>query len=182
MNDFVNKIINIDFGQILSYLLSLELQDKLLPVKIVFMAASAALIGLMIFLMSKTHYWEWLYLQDVGQFFTMRSFGAKKISRTWTKILGRLEKGLEPEHKLAIIEADELLDSSLKKMGYEGQTLEERLGKIPSATLPNVDQVSEVHRLRNNIVHDPNFRLTADEAKNAMDVYGQAFRNLQILE
>lgn len=186
MNDIirnsVDKITNIDLEAVLAFLLSDDLQFKLLAVKIAFMAASAALVGLIIFLMSKTHYWDWLYLQDVNQFFTMRSFGGKKISRQWVKTLERLEKGLEPDYKLAVIEADELLDSSLKKMGYEGQTLEERLGKIPSTTLPNVDQVTEVHSLRNSIVHDPNFRLTADQAKDAMNVYEQAFRNLQILE
>lgn len=180
MIDFI-KNINIDFGDIFSYLISAGLQDMLLPAKIAFMAISTILVGLLIFLMSKTHYWEWLFIQDFVQFVTMRPFGAKRINRQWGKVTERLDKGSEPEYKLAIIEADDLLDSSLKRMGYAGQTLEERLGKLTSATLPNIEQIYETHRLRNNIVHDPDYRLVLEEAKKALDVYSQAFKDLQIL-
>lgn len=182
VNDFLNIIGNIDFSATLHYLnTSPEIQRILLIAKLAFMAISFVLVGMIIFFLSRTHYLEWLFIQDAAQFFTMRPLGAYKITKQWNKIVGRLEAGSEPDYKLAVIEADDMLESSLKKMGYDGQTLEEKLGKLSSATLKNIDQLYEVHRLRNNIVHDPDYRLTLDEAKKSMDVYAQAFRNLQIL-
>lgn len=180
--DLLSNInINIDFYSIISYLVSADLQNRLFAVRIAFTAIIIALLGVVIFLASKTHYLEWLFLQDVVQFVTMRPFGAKKITGQWNKITRRLEAGTEAEQKLAVIEADDMLDASLKRLGYAGQTLEEKLEKLTSATLPNMEQIHESRRLRNNIVHDPDYRLSSEEAKKALDVYAKAFRDLQIL-
>jgi len=180
--NFINNLNNIDFNKIIFYLTSSEIQETLFPVKVVFSAIFVILMGIIVFIMSRTNYLKWLFVQDLTQFITMRPFGAKRITGQWNKVLGRLEAGAEAEYKLAVIEADDLMDASLKKMGYDGQTLEEKLGKLTSVTLPNIQQLLEVHRLRNNIVHDPDYRLTLEEAKKAMDVYNKAFQDLQILE
>ncbi|MBI2450602.1 MAG: hypothetical protein HYV47_03665 [Candidatus Nealsonbacteria bacterium] len=181
---FISNI-NIDFNEIILrlilYLTSNELQDKLLVLKIVFLAIIAALLGLIIFTISRTHYLQWWFIQDVSQFLTRRPYGAKKINRQWNKILERLETGIESDYKLAIIEANDMLDASLKRLGFDGQTLEDKLKNLTSATLPNILQLFEIYRLRNNIVHDPDYRLALNEAKAALDVYAQAFRDLQIL-
>lgn len=172
---------NIDFNAVLSLITLPKIQAILFPVKIAFFALSAGFIGFIVFALLRTHYLQWLFIQDIIQFFTMRPFGAKKITKQWSKITDYLEKGNESEYKLAVIEADDMLDVSLKRLGYAGQTLEEKLEKLTSATLTNIKQLYEVHRLRNNIVHDPDYRLTLDEAKKTLDVYSQAFRDLQIL-
>jgi hypothetical protein len=172
---------NIDLNTIIYYLTSPEIQAKLWPLKIAFLAISAFLLLGIIFLLLRSHYLRWLFFQDLTEFITRRPFGAKRITRNWGKILARLESGTESEWKLAVIEADDMLDSSLRRMGYLGQNLEERLQKLTSATLPNIEQVHLAHQTRNNIVHDPDFHLTQDEARKTMDVYSQAFRDLQIL-
>lgn len=172
---------SIDFNALISCLTSNETQEALFSVKIAFLIFSFILVGIIIFALSRSHYLQWLFIHDIAQFITMRPFGAKKITREWNKILKRLETGSESEYKLAIIEADDMLDTSLKRMGYVGETLEEKLEKLTSATLPNMQQISEMHRLRNNIVHDPDYRLVLGEAKRALEVYDQAFRYLQIL-
>lgn len=179
--DFLNININFDFNAVISYLVSSEIQERLFTVKIAFWAISVIMLGIIIFTLLRTHYLQWLFVQDFVQFFTMKPYGAKRITRQWNKIAGRLKAGIESEYKLAIIEADDLMDASLKKMGYVGQTLEEKLGKLTSATLPSIEQVYEVHRLRNDIVHDPDYRLALDEAQKTLDVYHRAFQDLNIL-
>ena len=176
---------NIDFDSVISriflFLTSPETQVAFLPVQIAFMVVSIILLGIIIFVLSRTHYLQWLVIQDAVQFITMRPFGAKKMTRQWGKIAERLETGLETEYKLAIIEADDMMDASLKRMGYDGQTLEKKLEKLTLATLPNIQQLYEVHQLRNNVVHDPDYQLSLEEAKKALDAYNQALRDLQIL-
>ena len=181
----MNLNLNIDFNTIvytvISFLTSPEIQEKLFLVKIVFLVISGFFLGLIIFILLRTHYLQWLFLRSFTEFFTYRPFGAKKITRAWNKILRRLETGVESESKLAIIEADNMLDSTLKRMDYPGQTLEERLSKLTKATVPNLEQVYEAHGVRNSIVHDPDYRLTPEEAKKTLDIYDQTFRDLQIL-
>ncbi len=170
-----------DIANIISYLNSSEIQTILLPVKIIFLLIFGFFLAMIIFILLKTHYLQWLFFRDLAEFLTRRPYGAKKITRSWGKILRRLETGPESEYKLAVIEADNMLDVVLKRLGYTGATLEERLGKLTSATVPNIAQIYEAHKIRNNIVYDPDYRLSLDEAKRTVGVYGQAFRDLQIL-
>ena len=180
-NNFINVINNIDLEDILFYLTSGEFQETLLPARIVFLLIIAIMLGVIIFTISRTHYFQWMFYRDASSFLRMGSIGAKKMTRQWNKILARLQVASESEYKLAVIEADDMLDTTLKKMGYDGQTIEEKLGKLTSAVMPNIEQLHEIHRLRDHIVHDPDYRLTIDEAKKALEVYGRSFRDLQIL-
>ncbi len=180
--DFLNlDFLNIDFNAVISFLTSAEIQEKLLPVRIAFLVISGIFLGIIVFILLTSHYLQWLFIQDMWEFITYRPFGAKRITRRWRKILKRLETETESEYKLAVIEADDLLDSSLKRMGYAGQNLEERLDKLTSATLPNIEAVKKAHQTRNDIVHDPDYRLSLEEVKKTLDIYDQAFRSLQIL-
>jgi len=172
---------NIDFNSIISFLTSTEIQEKLFPVKVVFLLISGIFLAIIIFILLTSHYLQWLFIQDFWEFLTRRPFGAKRITRRWKKILRRLETETEAEYKLAVIEADNMMDNSLKRMGYAGHNLEERLDKLTSATLPNIEQIHQAHRTRNNIVHDPDYRLSLDEAKKTLEIYSQAFQALHIL-
>lgn len=170
-----------DINNIISYITSFEIQAKLLPVKIAFLTVALFFLMMIVFTLLRTQLLQLLFFQDFVEFFTYRPFGAKRMTKAWNKILRRLDAAVESEYKLSVIEADDMLDGSLKRMGYEGQTLEERLQKLTSATLSNIEQVYEAHKIRNNIVHDPDYRLSLDEAKKTLEIYGQAFQDLQIL-
>ncbi len=171
----------INLNSIVSFLTSPDIQAKLFWVKIGFLSVGGIFLAGIIYVLSKSHYLEWTFNQDLWGFFTFRPFGAKRITRNWKKTLRRLETGSESEYKLALIEADNMLNNSLKRMRYHGQTLEERLQKLTSATLPNIEDIYKAHQLRNNIFHDPDYRLTLDEAKRTIEVYEKAFTALQIL-
>jgi len=173
--------ININLDTVISFLISPEIQQKLLWVQFAFLLISLILLITTIILILKTHYYQWLFGQDFWEFFTFRPFGAKRITKIWDKIANRLSTGSESESKMAIIEADDLLDASLKRMGFTGQTLEEKLGKLTAATVGNLDDVYAAHKVRNNIVHNPDFRLSRDEAKATLEAYQKAFGDLQIL-
>lgn len=147
--------------------------------RIVFIIISALLlIGLIVFLLTSS-WLKHLILADTAEFLTYRPFGVRKIVKIWNKIMARLDTGLESEYKLAVIEADSMLDDILKRMGFAGETLSERLEKLTAATLPNIEEIKESHRIRNNIIHDPDYRISLDEARRVMGIYEQAFRDLQ---
>lgn len=173
--------IDINFEAIVSFLVSPEIQQRLLWVQLAFLLIGIILLIFIIILIFKTHYYQWLFVSDVWEFFTFRPLGAKRITKIWNKIIKRLDVGSESESKMAIIEADDLLDASLKRLGFTGSTFEEKLGKLTSATVGNLDDVYAAHKVRNNIVHNPDYRLSQDEAKATIKAYQEAFNSLQIL-
>lgn len=173
--------LNINLDTIIAFLISPEIQQKLLIVKLSFILIGVILLIAIVVLILKTHYYQWMFIQNFWEFFTFRPFGTKRITKIWNKITNRLSTGVESEAKMAIIEADDLLDASLKRMGYTGQTLEEKLSKLTSATVSNLGEVYAAHKVRDNIVHNPDFRLSQEEAKTALDAYQEAFNSLQIL-
>lgn len=165
--------------EIVNYLTSPELVRFIFPFKIFFIIFSLILLAFIIFALIKTTWLKRLLLWDLTEISTYRPFGVRKITKLWTKIMARLETGIESEAKLAIIEADSLLDDILKRMGFGGETLGERLKALTPATIPNREEVLEAHQIRNNVVHDPDYRLSLEEARKTLAIYEKALRDLQ---
>ena len=165
--------------EIISSILNPTLSGGLLILKILFIIVALILFGFIIFVLAKTLWLKRMLIWDLVEFFSFRPYGVRKVVKDWAKITARLETGLESEHKLAVIEADSILNDILKRMGFGGETLGERLEKLTAATLPNLEQLLGAHKIRNNIVHDPDYRLTLDEARRVLDTYEQALRDLE---
>ncbi len=173
------KIMENLFNENLISLLISPITDWLFIIKIVFIFFSLLLlVGIFLFL-ARSSWLKFIILFDVVEFFTFRPFGLKKIEKDWRKIVVRLDTGLESEYKLAALEADNMMNDILKRMGYTGETLGERLKNLTSATLPNIEEIREAHQIRNNIIHDPDYRLSLDEARKMMEIYEKGFRDLQ---
>jgi len=151
-----------------------------LPIlKILFIIAALILFWFIIFVLVKTSWLKRMLIWDLVEFFSFRPYGVKKVVKSWAKITARLETGLESEYKLAVIEADSILDDILKRMGFDGETLGERLKRLTAATLSNLERILEAHKIRNNIVHDPDYRLTLGESRRVLGIYEQALRDLE---
>jgi len=104
-----------------------------------------------------------------------------KIPKKWQEILSKTESREEANHKLAIIEADVLLDDVLRKMGFLGATMTERLEKITANQLKSVGELKEAHRVRNNILHDPDFKLSLQRAKEVIELYEKVLKEMDII-
>ena len=144
------------------------------------MALSASFLFATLVLLSKSSWLKRLILEDATEFITYRPSGAKKAFKKWNKIIKKLESNKESEYKLAVIEADNLLDDALKNIGYKGETVKEKLEQLEPAILPNIDEVRQAHQIRNDIVYDPDYQLTLDRATKVLDIYEKAFRSLEL--
>ena len=138
------------------------------------------LFGVIYFLL-KTEWLKRRLLLDLTEFFNFKPYGLTKVSKKWEKIVKRLEQGTESEAKLALIEADDLLNETLEKMGYSGESLEEKLKQLKRTILPNLDEVLEIQKIKSDIVHDPSFQLSFDQAKKNLEIYERALANLEAL-
>ena len=163
---------------IIAFILNPPDYGWLLGIKVAFIIFSLFLIGLIIFTLHKTSWLKYIFLQDAAEIVTYRPFGVKKIEKDWRKIIARLNMASEPEQKLAVIEADNIMNETLKRMGFAGNSLAERLTKLTSATLPNIEDLQAAHKVRDKIVHDPNYGLSLEETKNVLGVFEKALRDL----
>jgi hypothetical protein len=156
-------------------------ENTVFVVRIIFIVFSFLMIGFIIWALIKTTWLKRYILWDMQEFLTYHPYGTKKLYKQWQKIKIRLESGLESEYKLAVMEADSLLDDVLRAMGIAGETLGEKLEKVTDATLPNMNKLLETRKIRNSIVHDPGYKLTLDESRSAVEVYEKSLADLQAL-
>lgn len=105
-----------------------------------------------------------------------------KVTKEWEKIARRLEIEDEASYKLAIIEADKLVDNLLKDMNYAGESMGDRLKMIDESKLKNINELWEAHKARNNIVHDANFKLSYREAQRIIETYENVLREFEALD
>ncbi len=169
----------IGINNIISFVFNPTFTGWLLFLKILLIILSLIFSGCIIFALIKTTWLKRMFIWDVTEFFSFRPYGMRKVEKDWAKITARLETDLESEWKLAVIEADSILNDILMKMGFGGETLGERLDRSTAATLSNLQQIREAHKIRNNIVHDPDYRVSLDETKRVVGIYEQALRDLQ---
>ena len=147
----------------------------------VFIAVFLFFLLCIIYLLFKTSWLRIRFLESMVEFFTYKPLGAKKFVKQWNKIKRRLETGLESESKLAVIEADSIFSDVLEKMGFIEETFEARMKHLTSDVLPNIEEVLEAHKVRNNIIYDPSYQLTLEDAQKIILVYEKALTNLQVL-
>lgn len=102
-----------------------------------------------------------------------------EIRLRWLEIEKIAETG-QMGIKMAIVEADTLLDSALKSLTMSGQTLGERL-KFAGYRYPELRKVWTAHRIRNQIVHESSFEISSSQGRYALSEYKKALKVLHIL-
>jgi hypothetical protein len=109
----------------------------------------------------------------------LHGLSREQIQRHWAEIERIAETG-GMGAKMAIVEADKLLDAALKSMSMAGTTLGERL-KFACYKYPELRKVWFAHKLRNQIVHETTFEISASQAKSAIHEYKKALKTIQVL-
>ncbi len=104
----------------------------------------------------------------------------KQAQESWRRIEEQFYRGGESDLKVAILEADKLLNDALREAGIMGIQLGDRLKKTNIGQVPNLNELWQAHKLRNQIAHEPNFKLKRDLAERALGIYETALRNLGI--
>lgn len=102
------------------------------------------------------------------------------IKARWEEIERMSAAGGEMNLKMAVMEADKLLDHALKAMAIPGVTLGERL-KFAAYKYPNIRNVWNAHRLRNQLAHEASYYLDPSFARKAIRDFRDALRLLNVL-
>jgi hypothetical protein len=160
------------------FISSSQIQDTLLPVRLVFVFFSVFFLVFVIYFMLNSSWLQYKFLEDVTEFFSWQAYGQRELSKQWDKIKKRIESGAESDYKLAIIDADDFLVEVLDNRGYDGKDFEEIIGKAGRLIAPILKEVLNAHETRNLIVYNPDYKLSVADAKKVLDTYESAVMDI----
>ena len=104
----------------------------------------------------------------------------EKIKKQWAEIESLVNQNSATAWKLAIMEADKLLDYALKSIGAPGKDLGERL-KAYGYKYPKIKEVWPAHKVRNCLVHETDYQLNKGVAKRSLEQFKKALKVLKVL-
>ena len=104
------------------------------------------------------------------------------IELKWEQILKLSESSNHSDWRLAIIEADIILDDLLEKMRLPGETMGEKLKAIEKSDFVTLDEAWEAHKARNMIAHEgSNFLLNQRETRRIISLYEAVFKEFHLI-
>jgi hypothetical protein len=149
--------------------------------EIVSVLLSALLFALIIYIGVKTNYFG-ARVDRFRDVILKSDMSHELAQKTWMRIETHFYKGSENDMKVAILEADKILNEALRDAGMPGIQLGDRLKRARTSQIPNLDDLWQAHRLRNQIAHEADFKLKRDLAERALGIYETTLRNLGVLD
>lgn len=105
------------------------------------------------------------------------SLNIDKYRSEWMKVEQSVARDNESSWHLAILNADKLLDKALRERGFKGQTMGERM-KSAKDSWKNTNHVWTAHKLRNQIAHETQAKVTYDTTRRALEAYKQGLKDM----
>ncbi|HUC88654.1 MAG TPA: hypothetical protein VMR49_01315 [Candidatus Paceibacterota bacterium] len=100
----------------------------------------------------------------------------------WHYVLTLVESPNESDWRVAIIEADNMLEELFKERGFHGDTLSELLEDAKSGGILSIQNAWDAHLVRNKIAHEgSNFALSQVEARRVIKMFQNVFEELRAI-
>jgi cell division protein FtsL len=126
------------------------------------------------------------HLERMGFQAAERSVVAEDMPRThlrWRRIQEQASSDSEQHWRLAILEADIMLNELLDIQGYKGDTMADKMKQVEKANFNSIDEAWEAHKVRNVIAHEgASFKISNREARRIIGLYGKVFREFKVIE
>jgi len=153
-------------------------QGLYLFIKIFCILFSAGAVAFIIYVLVTKPYLQKVFLYDWVEFFKYNTYTFKPIGNDWNKIVRRVKTNIETEYKLAVIEADLLLNDVLSRLGYEGKTMDVRLGRVTKGTFSSIESILAADQVYQKLVQGEDYKLDYEETKRLVNIFRQALTEL----
>jgi len=105
-----------------------------------------------------------------------------KMLERWEKIVKNSESTNSSDWRLAVIEADIMLDELLEKLQLPGDTMGEKLKAVEKSDFVTIDEAWEAHKFRNMIAHEgSNFLVNQREIRRIISLYEAVFKEFNLI-
>lgn len=136
-----------------------------------------AAVAIVLALLKINQYWEAKIVALRGAAHPPKA-GEDVYNIRWQEVRRHLSSTNDTEWKFAVIEADKIADDVLRKAGYPGETMGERMMLTDPGQLQSLQNLWAAHKLRNIIAHNPDYQVRYAEAHAAIENYEKALREL----
>jgi len=114
-----------------------------------------------------------------------RTVVSQDIPRTqlrWNRVVDQANSSNPESWRLAILEADIMLNELLDLQGYKGETIADKMKQVDRHKFNSIESAWEAHKIRNRIAHEGGLTLTPREVRSAITLYERVFREFRYLE
>jgi len=175
IGEIVNKAVEIRL------LINGWLGSSLIWLQLISVLLSGLFIWGTIYMITKVSYFngkieKYMDILGIGNLTKRRSL------RGWEQIRKRVLSSAQQDWKLAVLEADKILNEILKMAGYLGTDLSKKLEILTKENLSNLDEIKKAHFLSGQIMKDPSMELKKEDAIIALKSFKKAFIELNLLE
>lgn len=102
-------------------------------------------------------------------------------NQDWVRIKNMLNSSNVSDWKVAVLEADKMLDHLISTLGYQGEDLGSKLMKIERADFRTLEEAWQAHKFRNRIAHTPKLDLDRNPFEEAINNFEKVFREFDYI-
>lgn len=111
------------------------------------------------------------------------SHDVSRAQLRWSRIMEQASSDSEQYWRLAILEADIMLNELLDSLGYKGETMADKMKQVERASFNTIDVAWEAHKVRNDIAHEGSNRLlNAREVRRVIGLYERVFKEFKYID
>lgn len=121
-------------------------------------------------------------IKDIQNSSKQDVFAPELLTAEWENLEQKAALANENDFPILLIEADKLTDEALKRCGFQGETMLERLQQLAlSREMKSLEVFWRAHKVRNQIAHQANFSLPRNEAMQHLSAYKKFLNELNII-
>lgn len=103
-------------------------------------------------------------------------------NKRWDMVVAHVQSDNPSDWRLAILEADIILDELLDHLGYVGDTIGDKLKSADNSRFRTLNDAWEAHKVRNTIAHEGHeYVLTQRESQRVIALYRNVFREFDYI-
>ncbi|HUX36027.1 MAG TPA: hypothetical protein VMV71_03280 [Candidatus Paceibacterota bacterium] len=150
-------------------------------VRMIFVILDIFFLGFFIFIIIKA----WKFVPDFAKISApekIYTLGNVVLQERWESIIGRSNINSMESTRLAILDADNMIDELLNRMGVQGGNITERLENLSPDDFSSLSSLWSAHKIRNRIVHEPDFTIAHEDAQKVIADYGSFLKEIGVIE
>jgi hypothetical protein len=180
------------------FLIPQHLPGWVIVLKVIFITISLILFGLIVYFLIYTDYLYYRFFEGMEDFYKWKEQRKRKEAlekkikkdiskisspplketpienKEWERIFDKLRSSKKIGYKIALIDADRLLDKKLKDLGVRGRNLSERIENVSETLIPNIKELKKARGMVNQILREDK-EFSRKEIEEGVKIYKKAY-------